>query len=401
MARTAIIIGAGVIGVTTAYALAKAGWKVTLVDREGGPAMVTSRSNGAQLSYCFTDALGSPSIFAALPQLLSGKGGVSIGKSLRPDYLRWLARFAGNCTSARFRLNTLALLDLAHQSRIAMDELCQRHEIDFAHRVAGKIQLLYSEKDRQIAQSVMALKQQAGCAQNMLERAELEELDPALHDLDDDVVAAVSTPSEVVGDPLLFCQSLLGILKAEYGVLTRFNTDVSAVEDNGQSAKVHLQGGEVLSSDTIVLAAANGSNALLAPLGQSLSVQPMKGYSFEMPTSNGSPQISVTDGKRRLVFTNLGGRMRVAGIAELGETSLAIDEGRIEWLMQSAQDCLPNAGNYSQANGFWSGLRPTTPNSQPIIKRASKVLAINTGHGSLGWTLAMGSASRLAALLDS
>lgn len=399
--QSAVIIGAGVVGVASAYALAERGWQITLVDQGAGPATGASHSNGAQLSYCFTDALGSPSTFAALPSLLAGKGGVSIGLSARPGYLCWLARFARNCTAGRFRANTLAVLDLATRSRAAMDRLCEMHSLEFSHRVAGKVNLLYSPHDERRAAEIVAFKRDAGCEQELIDRSQLEQLDPALEGLDEAVIGAVSTPSEVVGDPLLFSRSLVDVLTSEYGMATRFDTGVRAIEERADTATITLGNGEQLNADMVVVAGGHSSNALLGPTGNAIGLQPIKGYSFEMPLANGSPQISVTDGKRRLVFTNLGDRMRVAGIAEVGNGSLDIDSARIDWLIASASESLPNAGDFSKAGKFWTGLRPSTPNSQPVIRRASKRIAINTGHGSLGWTLAMGSAEQLASLVES
>ncbi|MCK0127614.1 FAD-dependent oxidoreductase [Erythrobacter sp. F6033] len=384
----------------SAYALARRGWHVTLVDRASGPAMETSHSNGAQLSYCYTDALGSPQVTASLPSLLRGRGGVSFRLSARPDYACWLAKFAANCTASKHRRNTMAVFDLAAQSRRAMDALCEAYDLDFAHRAAGKIHLLFSDKDLDHARSMARLKSAAGAEQHILERQELPQLDPALSALDRDAIGAISTPSEMVGDPLLFSRGLLEILTTQFAAETRFDTAVASIKDEGVSALISLVGGEVLTADLVVVAAANESRRLLQPTGSKITLQPMKGYSFEMPITEGSPRISVTDGKRRLVFTNLGDRMRVAGIAELGSASREIDPARIGWLVNAARECLPNGGDYSRADNFWTGLRPVTPNSQPIIRKASNTIAINTGHGALGWTLAMGSGERLANLVE-
>lgn len=397
--RTAIIIGAGVIGVASAYALSRQGWRVTLVDAADGPAMGASHANGAQLSYCYTDALGSPDTLASLPRLIAGTGGVSIRLSARPDYLFWLAQFARNCTIQRFRANTLAVLRLAGRSRLAMEQLCDRYSLDFGQRQAGKVNLIFSAKERAKAERVMALKRQTSCHQELLDRDDLEHLDPGLKALDAGVIGAVSTPSEVVADPFRFCHALLDVLTKEYALETRFSTAVTSIEDGAGYALAVLDGGEKIEADMAIVACGHGSNLLLKPLGNRVPIQPMKGYSFDMPLTDTSPEISVTDGSRRLVFSNLGDRMRVAGIAELGNASRDVDPAQIEWLIQAARDCLPNGGDYSRADRFWAGLRPATPNSQPIIRRVAKSLAINTGHGSLGWTLAMGSGEMLAELL--
>ncbi len=400
VARSAIIVGAGVIGVCSAYALAKRGWSVTLIDRHAQPAMGTSKANGAQLSYCFTDALGSPATFAALPRLLAGQGGVSIRLGASPAYLGWLASFARNCTAARFRENTLAVLKLALESRTAMDALCKRHALEFSHAKADKVQLLYTPADRDRAVASIAWKSQSGCEQTIVERAGFAQIDPALCNVDEAVNAAIFTRSEMVGDARVFCENLLAVLTVEYDVAVWMGSDVERIERAEPTTRVRLSDGEVLEADCAVVCSGCDSNRLLAPLGLSVPVQPMKGYSFEMPPVAGSPLVSVTDAKRRLVITNLGDRLRVAGIAELGNASLQVEPDRVEMLRRAAMSCLPEAGDYAQTSGHWAGLRPTTPRSRPVIAQPQKGIAINTGHGALGWTLAMGSGERLAALID-
>ncbi len=399
MGKSAIVIGAGVIGVASAYALARRGWQVSLLDKEPRPAMGTSHANGAQLSYCFTDALGSPATLAALPRLLSGRGGVSIRPGVSADYLRWLASFARNCTAARFRENTLGVLKLALESRAAMDALCERHAVEFAHANADKVQLLYTDADRRRAEASMALKAGMGCEQSIVDRDGFAQIDPALPGIDDAVTAVIYTRSEKVGDARKFCENMLPILVKEYGVTVMLGSDVDRIEQSAPWARVRLTDGDVLEADLSVICSGCDSNRLLSPLGLGVAVQPMKGYSFEVPLVASSPQVSVTDAKRRLVMTNLGDRLRVAGFAELGNRSPELEPERVEALRQAAISCMPLAGDFSRATGHWAGMRPTTPRSQPIITRPRPGLAINTGHGALGWTLAMGSGERLARLV--
>ena len=399
MGKSAIIIGAGVIGVASAYALARRGWQVTLLDRAAKPAMGTSHANGAQLSYCFTDALGSPATVAALPRLLSGRGGVSIRPGFSPDYLGWLASFARNCTSTRFRENTQAVLRLALESRAAMDALCERHSIDFAHARADKVQLLYTATDRKRAETSIDIKAELGCEQTIVERHEFAQIDPALTGIDDEANAAIFTRSEMVGDARRFCENMMPVLTDRYGVSVRMGRDVERIEHTLSGARVSMTDEEELEADLAVICSGCGSNRLLSPLGLNIPVQPMKGYSFDAPLLPSSPKVSVTDARRRLVMTNLGDRLHVAGLAELGNRSPAPEPDRVEALRKAAISCMPEAGDFERTSGHWAGLRPTTPRSHPIISRPRQGLAINTGHGALGWTLAMGSGERLAALV--
>jgi D-amino-acid dehydrogenase len=394
--RSATVIGAGVIGVCTAYALAKRGWRVTLVDQADAPAAGASHANGAQLSYGYADALGSPATLASFPKFLSKQGGVTMRLTGPLDYMLWLAQFACNCSSKRFQANTKAVLELAVKSRAAMQSLLAEHPMQFRHHAPGKIQLLYSRAEYDRAKASQDLKRAAGFEQSMVERDRLSDLDPALLGVDQNVIAAVSTPSEEVGDPRIFSDALLKILTEEYGVVSRLGESVHSINLSASGSDVILDRGERLVADQVVICAGHACDQLLRPLGHALPVQPMKGYSFEMPLSSGSPIVSVTDASRRLVFTNLGDRIRVAGFAELGNGDPTIEVSRIEQLKCEARACLPEAGCYDEADHYWAGLRPVTPNSRPIVKRLSRGLAVNTGHGSLGWTLAMGSGEHLA-----
>ncbi len=398
--RSATVIGAGVIGVCSAYALAKRGWQVTLVDQADAPAAGASHANGAQLSYGYADALGSPATLASFPNFLSKQGGVTMRLTGPLDYMLWLAQFACNCSSGKFQTNTRAVLELAVKSRAAMQSLLAEQPMQFRHHAPGKIQLLYSKAEYDRAKASQELKRAAGFEQSLVERDRLSDLDPALHGVDQNVIAAVSTPSEEVGDPRMFSDALQRVMTEEYGVVSRLGEPVHSIAQSASGFDVILDRGERLVADQVIICAGHACGQLLRPLGHALPVQPMKGYSFEMPLSPGSPIVSVTDASRRLVFTNLGDRIRVAGFAELGNGDPTIEIDRIEKLKREARDCLPEAGCYEEADHYWAGLRPVTPNSQPIIKCLSPGLAVNTGHGSLGWTLAMGSGERLAQTLD-
>ncbi len=397
--RTAIVIGAGVVGMATAYALARRGWRVALVDGEAEPAQGASKANGAQLSYCYTDALASPRILATLPSILLGRSGVRVRAGIAPGYLAWLAAFVANCTQARFRKNTAAALELAGESRAALEELLRAHDLSFGHRVAGKLHLYYADAEFAQAKKALALKRAAGCEQELVAADDLSGLSPAFSHLPETPIGAILTRSEAVGDPRLFCHAMLELLRERYAAQARFGVHVEAVSTGPGPALVRCASGEALWADLAVVCAGIDSNRLLAPLAHAVPLQPMKGYSFEMPLAQHSPEVSVTDNRRRIVFTNLGDRMRVAGLAEVGNGSRDVEPRQIETLIATAQLSLPLAGDYDRATAFWAGLRPMTPDSRPVIAHPEPSLAINTGHGTLGWTMAMGSGERLARLV--
>ncbi|MEO0441008.1 MAG: FAD-dependent oxidoreductase [Pseudomonadota bacterium] len=398
--NSAVIVGAGVVGMATAYALARRGFAVTVVDGNPEPAMGASHANGAQLSYCYTDALANPATLKSLPALLLRRD-PAFRLHCRPDwrYLTWLCRFLANCTSGKFERHTLAGLNLAKKSFEAMDDLMASHNIDFGLRTNGKMHLLDDQQSVERANYTISLKKGLCGKQEIISRDEAIAIEPALEDRDSEIAGAIYSPAEQVGDPFLFCREMAAVLTRSHDVKARFKHRVAGISPEQSETRIALENGEILTADLAIVCAATSSNQLLAPLGIKLPVEPMKGYSFEMPVGNGSPVTSITDTRRRLVFTNLGDRMRVAGLADLGDRTPVIRENRMNTLMELARQSLPHGGRYDQASGFWTGLRPMTPNSLPIISHPMPGLAINTGHGMLGWTMAMGSGERLAELV--
>ena len=395
--RTAIIVGAGVVGVATAYALARRGWQTTVVEKDTGPGMGASRSNGAQLSYCYTDALASPGILNNLPATLMGKDGLRLSWSASPSFAFWLVRFLRNCTAGKFKQNTLAVLDLARASRDAMAKLLATHPIDFGQRVSGKLHLYHSHSGLKCARSAMVLKRTAGCEQQELSVQEAVEVEPMLAQLADTIVGAIYTPCEEVADANAFCRALLKVLEEVYGTVSMFGQTVNNIGSaDGSMATVRFAGGQELHADLVVLCAALKTTSLAGEGAKQIPIIPMKGYSFEMPLTDGSPSVSLTDTKRRIVIANLGDRMRVAGLADLGNWDASVDPQVSRQLVSLARAAFPGAGQFDQADNHWAGLRPMTANSQPIITKVGSSLAINAGHGMLGWTLAMGSGERLA-----
>jgi D-amino-acid dehydrogenase len=396
-APSVIVIGAGVVGVATAYALARRGARVTLVDREPEPGRGTSFANGAQLSYLYTDALANPGLLKRVPGLLLGlEPAFRLRPSLDPSYLWWLVRFLRNATPARFRANTLAGLELGLESRAAMAALLAEHPLDFGHAVSGKLHVHDGAASFAAAAELVALKRGHGAEQELLGPAEACAIEPALQSRSGTFVGAVYTPQDAVGDPFRFCAGLLRVLVSAYGVQARLGTAVDRVEASPSKALVQLHGGERLTADQVVVCAGAESGRLLGTHGLGGALQPMKGYSFTVPAGTACPEVSITDVARKLVFCKLEGRLRVAGLAELGNTDRTVNPTRLDYLVATAREALPLAADYSQAGQGWAGLRPMTPSSLPLVQQVHPRLAVNIGHGMLGWTFAMGSAERLA-----
>jgi D-amino-acid dehydrogenase len=399
--RSALVIGAGVIGVTTAYALARRGVAVTIIDKAAGPARGASFANGAQLSYCYTEALASPALLRHLPALALGLDpAFRLAPCFDPGALIWLIRFLRNSTIARFRANTLTGLTLGLESQLAMQALLNRHALEFGHQVAGKLLVYKDAKAFASACKMADIKRAHGAVQESLAPAEALRIEPALAARTEPFVGAIYAPQEALGDPHSFCEVLLRLLERDYGVTARLGTAVSRWEADSHSVSALTDSGERIAADQLILCAGIEARPYLKALGLGSALMPMKGYSFTAPPGTSAPTMSITDVSRKIVFCPLGGQIRVAGLAELGARNRRVDHKRVADLLANAADSLPLAANYGAANDGWAGFRPMTANSLPIIARTSQRVALNVGHGMLGWTYAMGSAERVARLME-
>jgi D-amino-acid dehydrogenase len=395
-AYEAIVVGAGVVGVATAYALASRGASVCIIDQAPEPGRGASFANGAQLSYAYADALASPALLAKLPSLALGLDPLfRLRLSPDPGLYVWLAAFLRNMTAARFERNTCRVLALALESSQEMHAMLERHKLAFHHAVPGKMHLYYSKDGLRQAAATVALKQRHGATQMIRTARAAIAIEPALAQVRG-LAGVVHSPQDAVGDPRLFCEALLALCLAQFGVVARFDAGVTAMVRSADGWRVSTARGELFRARRLVLCAGGGSRALARRLGLDLRIQPIKGYSFTATPGPDAPQLSLTDTKRKLVFCRLGNHIRVAGLAELGVRSSAVDPARACLLRDLARDALPGGADYAAIETAWAGLRPMTPDAQPIIRWVDPNLALNTGHGMLGWTLAMGSAARLA-----
>jgi D-amino-acid dehydrogenase len=398
LAKRIIVVGAGVVGVSTAWALARRGLSVTLVDAGGGPGLGTSFANGAQLSYSYTDALASPRLLRKLPWLVAGSDpAFRVSRRVDPDFLRWGLAFLSNCTVERFARNTLAGLRLGLASRLALDDLLARHPLRFGHETPGKL-LLHEDPATFRSAAVLAEQKVAhGAEQAAVGPAEALAIEPALGGIVHRLVGAIWAPGEEVGDPHLFCRELTDVLVRDHGVVTRFGQPAERIEQ-GREAALTLEGGERLAADQLVLCPGPQSATLLQKAGFRIPIMPVRGHSFTAPTGPEAPSVSLTDVTRKLVFCQLSGRMRIAGQADVGVSRLGVDPARLASLVGAARESLPLAADYEAITSSWAGLRPVTPNSLPVVERRGLV-TVNVGHGALGWTYALATAEQAAALV--
>lgn len=395
-----IVLGAGVVGMATALTLADRGHRVTVIDAEHGPGLGTSFANGAQLSYSYTDALANPATLTQIPRLLLGLDhALKFNLRLDPDFLRWSIAFLQNCTAGRYRRNTLDGLALAAASRAALHALTARHTLDYGHAMPGKIHLYRSAQSFASVKNMVQLKRETGIEQTLLDPDAAVALEPMLAPVRHEIVGALHTASEEVGDPHRFCVSAhAALLRA--GGSSMFDTRIDRIEANGKGPAIVTGDGVRVGADRIILSTGNGSSQLARQLGVYLPVQPMKGYSITAPPGVAAPTASITDVANRVVFARIGNHMRIAGLAELGRRDTTVEPKRLRALIDSARAALPQAADYAHLESSWAGLRPMTPDSLPITRTIAPGVIANTGHGALGWTYAAGSAERVARIVE-
>ena len=395
-----VVLGAGVVGVTTAYSLARRGYSVILLDRADGPAQGSSFANGAQLSYAYTDALAQPALLAGIPAILAGLNpAFRLRFTPDPDFLRWGLSFLRNCTKTRFAANTRAALVLGLESRLAMARLRDRHPFDFGHARPGKMHIFRDHASLQNARNTVAIKRVANVSQELLTPAQAIGIEPALSEIGS-FAGALWTPSEEIGDPYRFCRGLLAVLTRHFAVRSEFGFAISGVDERKDRIVVRSSDGMAVSARNAVVCLGADAPGVLGKMGIRAPIVPMKGYSFTAPPGASAPKVSVTDSARKIVFCRLSDSMRVAGLAELNNGDPRPDPARLKLLIDNAQAAMPNAVAYRETSAGWAGLRPMTANSIPIIKRARERVFLNVGHGMLGWTFAAGAAERVATLIE-
>lgn len=397
------VIGAGVVGVSTAYMLARRGYQVTLVDAAGAPGTGASAGNAAQLSWAYGDAMASPALIRHLPAVALGRDpAFRIAWQADPDFLIWGLRFLANATPSRWWANTSAILELAAISRQELATLLRVTGIAFDYRLAGKLHLYSDAASFGAARATVERKNALGLDQRMLGREEAEDIEPALRVYQSEITGAVYTPGDALGDAASYCRALTDYLVRKYGMKTLLGHRVCGLHtDKGRLRALRFLDRDYLQVEKAVLAAGPGAPILYREVPEARAIRPVRGYSLTIPLSAGSPRVSLTDVKRKLAFAAIGDRFRVAGLADITAVGASFDRERFCALRTAASSVLPEFETPGPGETIWSGERPTTPSSRPIMRasRQTRGLYLNIGHGMLGWTLALGSARRMVDLI--
>jgi D-amino-acid dehydrogenase len=395
-----IVLGGGVIGVSTAYYLARAGAEVTVLERQSDVALETSFANAGQVSPGYSTPWAAPGIpLKAIKWLFQRHAPLAIRADGSLFQLRWMAAMLRNCTDARYAVNKERMTRLAEYSRDCLRQLRQDTGIEYEQRTQGTLQVFRTAAQMEAARRDTAVLEECGVHYRLMTDAgELAEYEPALARAQG-LVGALHLPGDETGDCQRFTTELAEKAR-RLGVQFRFNTDIQRLQTQGQAITgVQLAGGELLSADRYVLALGSYSRALLAPLGLDLPVYPVKGYSLTVPLLDpaNAPVSTVMDETYKVALTRFDHRIRVGGMAELGGFDLRLNPRRRETL-EMVLGNLFTGGDMARGE-FWTGLRPMTPDSTPIVGGTRYAnLMLSTGHGTLGWTMAAGSGKLMADL---
>ncbi|MFW1922941.1 D-amino acid dehydrogenase [Acinetobacter geminorum] len=387
-----IVLGSGVIGVASAYYLAQQGAEVTVLDRQSGPAEETSFGNAGQISPGYSTPWAAPGIpFKAVKWMFQHHAPLAINLDGSMWQLQWMAQMLKNCNPQSYAVNKERMMRVAEYSRDCLRELRKDTGINYENRAKGTLQLFRKEAQMEAVQRDISVLEECGVSYELLNGNELGRVEPALANAQDKLVGGLHLPNDETGDCYLFTNALAQIAK-ELGVNFQFNQNVEKLIVEGDEIKGVLVNGKVLTADRYVLAFGSYSRDFLKPLNLQLPVYPVKGYSLTIPIVDPAfaPQSTVLDETYKIAITRFDQRIRVGGMAELSGFNLGLNEDRRATLQMVTQDLFPG-GDMAQAS-FWTGLRPMTPDSTPIIGATRfKNLFLNTGHGTLGWTMACGS----------
>lgn len=398
------ILGAGALGVTSAYELAKRGHDVTVIDRQSEPARECSYANGGQLSYAHAEPWANPAVFPKLWKwMFQDDAPLVLRPSADPHMMRWGMLFLLNCLPAKARANSETMLRLGLYSKKKMAELMADTNVEFHHLAKGILHVYSQQGSFDHAREQAEFQSKLGCEEVVMTREQCIALEPALAASTMNILGGIHAPIDESGDIHFFTRNLADLISKKYGVKFEFNRRVRRIHKQGERiSHLEFEGEEQKFEsgfDAYVMSMGSHSSIYLRQLGLYVPIYPMKGYSISFNASEHCPHVSITDDAAKQVYSRLGNRMRVAGTAEFARYDESVRKVRIDPLIRGMKQLFPDAPMDEFAE--WACLRPSTPDGPPIIgKTPLSNLYINSGHGTLGWTQAAGSARLLADVMD-
>lgn len=395
-----IVLGGGVIGTSTAHYLAQSGAQVTVLDRQPGVAQEASHANAGQVSPGYSTPWAAPGIpLKAMKWMFQKHAPLAIRLDGSLFQLQWMSQMLRNCSADRYAVNKERMMRVAEYSRLCLQQLRADLGLQYEQRTGGTLQLFRTQAQVDAAQRDIAVLQESGVPYELLTADQLAGVEPSLAQARDRLAGGLRLPMDETGDCYRFTTALAERTQRQ-GVDFRFNQSVEGLVTEGGLVTGVRVNGDVLKADKFVLAFGSYSRGFLHPLGLDLPVYPVKGYSLTVPLLDPAfaPQSTVLDETYKIAVTRFDNRIRVGGMAELGGFDLRLDPRRRATLELVVNDLFPG-GDVANAT-FWTGLRPMTPDGTPVIGGTRYAnLYINTGHGTLGWTMACGSGKVVADLV--
>jgi len=393
-----IVLGSGVIGVSTAYYLARAGHDVTVIDRQSGPALETSFANAGEVSPGYSAPWAAPGlILKAAKWMMMKHSPLVIRPKLDPALWAWCLKLMLNANETSYQLNKSRMVRIAEYSRDCLKALRAETGIAYDERTQGTLQVFRTQKQMDAAGYDMAVLERYGVPYSLHDRDGVASVEPALGRVKEKLVGGLLLPGDETGDCFLFTNRLAEFA-AKRGVEFRYGVTIKGLEGDGRKVTGVVTDQGTLTADAYVVAMGSYSPKLVKGFGLNLPVYPVKGYSLTLPITDasGAPESTVMDETHKIAVTRLGDRIRVGGTAELTGFDLTLRQSRRGPLDHVVRDLFPAGGDLSKAE-FWTGLRPNTPDGTPIVGPTPvRNLFLNTGHGTLGWTMAAGSGRLVA-----
>ncbi|MBD2837086.1 D-amino acid dehydrogenase [Metapseudomonas lalkuanensis] len=396
-----MVLGSGVIGTTSAYYLAQAGFEVVVVDRQNAVAMETSFANAGQVSPGYASPWAAPGVpLKAVKWMLQQHAPLAIRTTSDIDQYLWMTQMLRNCTAARYAVNKERMVRLSEYSRDCLDELRAETGISYEGRALGTTQLFRTQAQVDAAAKDIAVLEASGVPYELLDRDGIARVEPALANVKHKLAGALRLPNDQTGDCQMFTTRLAEMAE-KLGVEFRFGQNIERLDFAGDRINGVWIDGKLETADRYVLALGSYTPQMLKPLGIKAPVYPLKGYSLTVPITNPAmaPTSTILDETYKVAITRFDKRIRVGGMAEITGFNLDLNPARRDTLEMITADLYPEGGDLSQAS-FWTGLRPATPDGTPIVGATPfRNLFLNTGHGTLGWTMACGSGRLLADLM--
>jgi len=396
-----VILGAGVIGVSTAYMLGARGHEVEVIERNAASGLETSFANGGQLSFSHAEPWANPQVLSKIIKWSLRDDSPLV---LRPradiEMLKWGLRFLANCTESRAKTNSMNTLKLGMYSKKKMEWFRNFSGVKFDNIREGILHIFTDEKEMEGAIKQATFQHKFGCPSDILDAAKTIQMEPALAHSTHPVKGGIHESLDESGDIFTFTQGIAALCESDFNAQFHYDTAVQSIEtEKGKITGIKTDKG-IIKGDVYIMSLGSYTPIYLKPLGIHVPIYPMKGYSVTFPVNHYSPTMSLTDTANKIVYSRLGNRLRVAGTAEFAGYNTEIKPHRIDPIVRAVKTLLPKC-EYDKPESEWACLRPSTPDGPPVIgKTKYPNLYMNTGHGTLGWTHAAGSAALIADIIE-